>query len=271
MDARITLCIKRRRTITECGYTISKEGMYHPDRVMHEFDLIYVAQGNWEVTEGKTVYPLNSGDLLILEPGKHHYGEKKNSPDMRYMYIHFRAQEGDLNAFSKTDEFISIPKYFHSGSPSETEAMIRSIIDIYHNSSSVNKAIHLSAKLENLLLDLESMSEQTEAKSNIPPELRDILSLISSAPERFFSLDELASYSKCSIRTLSKNFKAATGMSPYAFQLEKKLELIHNLLKTASSRTLRDIAISYGFYDEFQLSKLFKKKYGISPSECRGR
>ena len=40
-------------------------------------------------------------------------------------------------------------------------------------------------------------------------------------------------------------------------------------IRANRDRTLSDVADSYGFYDAYQFSRLFKKKYGAPPSRFR--
>jgi AraC-like DNA-binding protein len=44
-----------------------------------------------------------------------------------------------------------------------------------------------------------------------------------------------------------------------------KLEQIAALLRSGTFSNIRSLASDFGFYDEYHLSKCFKKKYGISP------
>jgi AraC-like DNA-binding protein len=47
--------------------------------------------------------------------------------------------------------------------------------------------------------------------------------------------------------------------------MDYKLDRIANLLKARSYIGLKNLAINFGFYDEFHLSSSFKKKFGVSP------
>ena len=59
------------------------------------------------------------------------------------------------------------------------------------------------------------------------------------------------------------------GKTFSAFQMESKLEMVRQFLLTQPETTLREVALNYGFYDEFHLSKAFKKLFGVSPSKYR--
>ena len=51
--------------------------------------------------------------------------------------------------------------------------------------------------------------------------------------------------------------------------METKLEMVRQFLLSQPDTKLREAAVNYGFYDEFHLSKAFKKQFGLSPSQYR--
>lgn len=266
----VCLSFDKRRRVIQAGYIVSHEGIFHPDRVMHEFDLLYVQQGFWEVYEDGILYELHECDLLLLEPRKHHYSTKKSSEELKLMYIHFAPHKGDLKQDASC---IRIPKHINSESHARIESEIKDIIRLNAIPDLANKELVLSTRLEALLLDMSLMeAKKTSAvKTDVKTytDVTELIKLISENPDRFYSQEELAEAVHLSSRTVSSHFREVTGTSPHAYQIDYKLSLIRSLLKNSPYRTLHDIAVSYGFYDEFQMSKLFKKKYNVSPGECR--
>jgi len=87
--------------------------------------------------------------------------------------------------------------------------------------------------------------------------------------DRFYSASELADSYYVSVRTISGRFKKATGESVHQYQINLKLDMAYDELPFSPNRPIRDVAKSYGFYDEYQFSKLFKRRFGIAPSQRR--
>ena len=63
-------------------------------------------------------------------------------------------------------------------------------------------------------------------------------------------------------------FRAETGIPPYRYYLDRKLELACQLLRE-TGMSVRDIASYLSFQDEFYFSGLFRRKIGVSPIQYR--
>lgn len=48
-----------------------------------------------------------------------------------------------------------------------------------------------------------------------------------------------------------------------------KLEMAAAEIKNYPDVTFKEIAATYGFYDEFHFSRCFKRKYGFPPKELK--
>lgn len=257
----VHLSVDNRRKVTLCNHNYSREGIYHPDRVMAEYDLLYMQNGHWDIYEEEECYHLEEDYCILLEPGKRHYSLEKCSPEMRNVYIHFSADVDD-----KTGE-LCLGKVTDCRQNKNVYHYIEKIIEVFWNEDASNKELHLSALLECLLCELSDI--YFAKKKNTDVLVTEIIHRIHIEPYKFFSPEELAEDYHVSLRTISGRFKKATGMSVHSYQMNLKLNMAYDMLPMNPNRGLRDIAKSLGFYDEYQFSKLFKRQFGISPSERR--
>lgn len=290
MSSVIHFSTNQRRKVTLCNHNYSEAGILHPDRIMTEYDFLYMQSGKWDITEDDTTYHLESGSLLILEPGKHHYSTEKCSPNMRNIYIHVENNNNDYVTFSSanndtfpsdfstddtynhpssfnSDEFIPVLKCINLNANHDIVHLMERIIGSYWTKNDSLKELRCSIYLEELLLRLSDEYRVLHGQSDIL--ISEITHRFDCETNRFLSPDELANDYQMSVRSLSGRFKKWTGMSIHQYQIKLKLEMAYDLLPISKGRSLHDIALSFGFYDEFQFSKLFKKKFGISPSERR--
>ena len=65
----------------------------------------------------------------------------------------------------------------------------------------------------------------------------------------------------------SREFKRTTGETPHAFVMRRRLEHAHEFL--ADGGSIADAALCSGFADQAHLSRLFKRRYFITPGAFR--
>lgn len=68
--------------------------------------------------------------------------------------------------------------------------------------------------------------------------------------------------------TLTRNIRIATGMNPVEYITALRMQLILSMIRT-SGRSFKEIAAESGFANANYLAKVFRKKFGCSPSEFR--
>lgn len=81
-------------------------------------------------------------------------------------------------------------------------------------------------------------------------------------------LDDLAEQGGMSRFAFVRKFRELTGRTPMAELRRMRLDHARTLLLT-TSLPLKAIAPAVGLGDHFQLSKLFRKQFGLSPREAR--
>lgn len=82
------------------------------------------------------------------------------------------------------------------------------------------------------------------------------------------SIADIAQQFGLSTRTLSRRFKAATGLQPLQYWRQTRIDAAKDLL-TSSNLTILEISIMVGYQDQSHLSQLFKKATGHTPKDYR--
>ena len=253
------LASTEKRVITTCNFN---QHIYskHPDRIMHEHDLIYIRDGEWEISQDGIDYPIRTGDVMLLQGGHHHYGTVRSARPVKTCYIHFSSDSTDFidKARDSADLFFQFPIVVSCADNPIIEKFFSRVIYSFwdDNRYSHKKA---AAYLDLLLCELSNTEQR---KSSV---VNEIQMLIRKTPNRFISNAEFAALAHCSIRTISTKFKAETGFSLHAWQLQMKCKMADELMQYEPSITLKEVAATYGFCDEYHCGKCFKKIMGHSP------
>lgn len=115
--------------------------------------------------------------------------------------------------------------------------------------------------------DASGASPLPSHAARIPTQLRPVVQQLQSEP--LASLAQLAELAGMSRYQLIRAFRAATGMTPHAYQLNLGVNRARNRLQ--AGRALADIACELGFADQSHLQRVFKAHAGITPGRYRGQ
>lgn len=263
------------RLVTLCGENVYPQPELHPDRVMDEHDLMYVYSGEWTMVQDETVYQVQAGDLIFLRAGSHHWSPVKCTVNARNMFIHMTCLPTDRNcvelsgteaaAYYEGNSFC-LPTLIHCGQDTPVTQLFREIIDTYwsQRKDAVRRLRFLLNLLLNDLTGLALSSQQTGNEWSVA-----IIRLFKEHAHRMYSIQEIAAITGMNERTLSSRFRAITGESIHQYQLNLKLDDAYRMLRDGGA-SVKEVAAHFGFCDAYYFSRMFKKKFGISPKEIKG-
>jgi AraC family transcriptional regulator len=83
------------------------------------------------------------------------------------------------------------------------------------------------------------------------------------------TLERMAELVHLSPDHFARQFKAATGLAPYQFVIERRVERAQQLLRGRHELSLAEVALSAGFSDQSQLCFHFKRIAGVTPGQFR--
>ncbi|MDO4292764.1 MAG: AraC family transcriptional regulator [Eubacteriales bacterium] len=268
--------------LTGCNYVTSVNGMLHPDRVMAEHDFLYMLDGEWEIWEEERAYQLRTDDLLILTAGQHHFGRRLCNPGNQHMYLHVQptpAEQEALRSGSKaegdgpdrtarTASLFACPTLLHCQANPRIRQCFQEIIAASWTYAA-ERENRLSLLFSLLLCELAALPNADMPPKQPDPVTDQIVQRIRSTPQTFFTAEEIAAEYYICARTLNNRFRSFCGKTFCAFQMETHLEMARQFLLSQPQAKLREAALNYGFYDEFHLSRAFKRQFGLSPSQFR--
>ena len=233
------------------------------DRTLPCHDFVYLVDGEWTITENDTDFLLEPGDALILAAGYHHYTRLPCAPNTRTICLHISREPGDLPGQPDT---LMLPSLIHAAAFPGVKARFEEIVDAAWRREPHREA-RLSALFDLLLFDLADACAANRPDAHTLAD--QVIRLVHASPHQNFRMEELSRRLGASARAINDALAARTGMTFARYQAGVKLEMAAQCLKMEPDTRLKEVAAMFGFCDEFHLSKAFKAKYGVSPSQYR--
>lgn len=234
------------------------------------------------VIDGK-LYHTHKGDCLIFPEGcsRHFF---RNDAGHRSIWAHFHFHlEPDLSFLN----FFHVPGVISGPGAVRCRELICALNRNCRNLLSGNILTELTPRLTgglpesledqaNAFLLLKEILAVSQPRESLFPALTDFQELENAVlwirKHKFekITLDDLARCCHLSRSSFEKKFRRLFGSSPGSYLIDLKLAATEELLRN-TSLSCAEIAERSGFSNQFIFSRLFRKRYGISPRDYRKR
>ena len=232
--------------------------------------------------DGKMYYA-ESGDCLIFPEGCRRWFFRDDEGH-RSIWAHFRIRLGsDLPLLN----FFKVPPVIKGAAALRCRRLISTMNRGSRNILSGNRlkvlaerhSGNLADQLEDqgtaflLLKEILAVSEPKETLLLAVEGFRDLESAVQLIDKHKFeklTLDELAQSCHCSRSSFEKKFRRVFGTPPGQYLLNLRLSAAESMLRETDD-SCAQIAEACGFANQFIFSRLFSKRYGISPRDYRNR
>lgn len=204
------------------------------------------------------------GDILVMEPGKVVYhGPRHNSTEgfvNDWMYIYGFEFEELLSRYP-----VPLNTAFSVGRPTFLRKYIEKI-----KKEQTLRALGFEEKcdciLSEMVIDLCRTYRKNLTIRSPYDRLEEVRDEIMQAPQKQWSLEELAAISGYSPSRFSAIYKEKYGTSAKQDIIDMRIEKATQMLKY-SNRSVGEIAETCGFGTIYYFSKYFKKAKGVTPTE----
>lgn len=224
----------------------------------NSWEFIYCTSGSGQLSHDGGVIPYQSGDVLIIPPLVYH----KNESDAGFTNIHLNMRSCEL---SPKDPVLVRDDGNHFLLDAFTAAFYQFGVDPSHR--------------QTVLLSLYGylIVQLLQAGLNAPsrhPTVEQIASeIIRSFPDENFELDQYLQALPFNYDYLRKLFKTEMGVTPHQYLSDLRLRAAAERLRFSdrNGANVSDVAHLCGFHEPLYFSRMFRKKYGLSPSEYAER
>ena len=252
-----------------------------PDLTYHSHDyptLVFVLSGRTRIRIDEILYDADEGNLIVINPGIKHQILISDSDNLS---TEFQVGFTDVQFGDLEPNMIPIP----TASPIiQFKGEIRQKLFKICTSMEAENSIYWQGRyfmlktylMQILLLLIREQSEPVAITGSIAVEstnkkyiVEQIINYFEDHYAEKISLDRIAASMFLSTFYISKIFKSETGTTPIRYLINIRLEKAKELLENGWNGSIQEIAQTVGYDDAYHFSKLFKKHFGISPSQAK--
>lgn len=243
-------------------------------RTTHVHSLYWVHEGEGEFTMEGQRLDVRGGTLFYLQPGQELDMKSSLDHPLHMTMILFDAAAAELG--SGGWRFAALPnlhyppvQYFAGERHQETDSRVKTLRLAWAPGDDWREAAaqHQLVKLVHHL-DLMRREETAGGKRSSGAGYEQAKAYMDRHYFADIRLQEVAKACGLSPKALRLRFLAETGLTPKEYMDQLRHNHAMRLL-THTDEPLKHIAAACGYYDEFHLSKSFKKYTGMSPSRYR--
>ena len=263
-------------------------------RIPDEWILYIISDGTMIIREEEQEYTLTGGDILILSPGKCHFGIPVKDR-VHYYYVHFRwdslkdltltptefqkrkksIQEESIlmTEESPMPDHLLLPKHFHPVSPvyqeieESTRSLLHSSRSMLPHQQNINDCTFLLTLLK---LSQSEIIHTLPASSRTLSSILPVIAYLKEHHREKISGRLLEQNFHLSFDYMNRKFKENTGVTIFQFLEKYRVEQSKRLLESKRF-SITEIAESLGFCNAFYFTKVFKKLENMTPSEYKKR
>jgi AraC-like DNA-binding protein len=230
-------------------------------RVLDEYQFLYISEGSGRLRSFEGDFMLRPGSFAVLVPGeKHRYAPDPETGWTEY-WIGFAG---------------TIPREWTELGTLEKTVTVHSLLNQKEILIPFEEAVEFTRNrryaLEVLLGSCVTrifayFSEDRHIKSGAP---YDIIEKSKSIFEKSIyhpmDMEGLTKILNINYQQLRDRFREKTGLSPYQYFLQMKINKAKELL-LEGTLSIKEISYKLSFDSPYYFSRLFKKKAGVSPSQ----
>jgi AraC-like DNA-binding protein len=247
------------------GLFVSRGRGIHPQRIIGNYELIFVASGTLHMREDDQRFDLVAGQSLLLWPGREHAGTAPYAPDCSFYWLHFErtSEEAEVS-------LLQVPQTTTVARPDHLTELFRRFLDD-QEARLMPRAVaaHLI-----LLMLYEVALPPSEAASTSRGGAATILArhayqyVTSHLYEAQLATASVARALDCNPDYLGRCFREEYGYTVTEAIHRQRLQQARSLL-LSSNETVEAIARECGFSNVIFFRRLFKRQEGLSPTAYR--
>jgi AraC-like DNA-binding protein len=254
--------------ICSLGYYPQAKGHYtYRKKGLPENFLFYCVDGRGWYEVGENKYNVNPNEFFILPQNcEHAYGSDDNNPWTIY-WMHFGGEL--LPYFNQVKIVQHHYKPFHIKSSDEIVSLFSKIYKTLELGYSIDNLMYANMCLTYFItLFIYNSRHYTTTATDKTNSIENAILYMQQNINNNLSLQELSAHFNYSPSRFSSLFKHKTGYAPIDYFIQLKMQKASQLLDF-TDKSIKEIAIIFGFDDPYYFSRRFRKIIGVSPKKYR--
>ena len=248
------------------GHPASHEFVWQKGRILHEYALVYISAGDGEfhahATGERTV---TAGTMILLFPEVWHRYRPLCEIGWEESWVCFAGEHADQlrrRGFLRPEEPL-----LHVSHDDLVVHAFATLIDRMQSEPPGFEQL-IAASVWEILAAVLSASRRQESGGRHHELVRRAKHILEDQTAGLPVIENLATDLGLSPSRFQQLFKEQTGLSPYQYHLQLKIQRARALLQS-SDLPVKQIARLLRFQSVYHFSTLFKRKTGLSPKQWR--
>lgn len=224
--------------------------------------LLLTLAGKGKVTVGEKAFLAEAGSVAIIPPHIPHVYACAKDSEWEFFWLHI----GGTHAFDALADITWDGEFLFEIGVKHISALFAPFKE--EREMNIEREVSDSTAIGDILSVLLKISLSKTLGDEEKSVAEEMMAFLSDNESGAFSLDELVERFHYSKEYIIRLFKRTAGVSPYQYYLTVRLGRACDMLKK-SEYSIVQIAEKSGYGTAASFSKVFKKKFGISPAEYR--
>ena len=201
-----------------------------PRHTHQHYGIGLIHQGAQRSASGRGMVEAGAGDIITVNPNEVHDGFPIGEAGRSWRILYF-----------------------------EPGLIERATLDVFQGKSAPQEFAHPVISNSRAA----GLFERRDAPPPVRAAIRRALQRIDDAPARHATLADLAREAGLGRFQVLRGIARATGLTPHAYLMQRRVDLARRLI--AQGTPLAEAAAASGFADQSHMTRLFVRKYGVSP------
>ncbi|NSX03020.1 AraC family transcriptional regulator [Cupriavidus gilardii] len=235
-------------------------------RHTHEqFGIGVLERGAQRSASGRGEVEAVAGDIITVNPGEVHDGMPLDEAGRAWRILYFNPEIVAPVCHDVSEGAASLGEFLLPVISDRASATVfAQLFEAMTGGDSPDATLRRDSLLLMLLARTMDCRRSPLEGNGTPAAVAHALARIDDDPSMPVSLDDLANASGLSRFQVLRAFTRATGLTPHAYLVQRRIDLARRLI--ARGEPLADAAIGSGFADQSHMTRIFVRKYGLSPS-----